>query len=142
MPTHNEDVYTFNKAFGVFISDTLNLNLINEDKHLANLRYSLIEEEVSELKEAIENNDFTEIIDGLSDILYVAYGAGVSFGLNLDNDFTDYLNYMDIPISLETEQLIISSVISWTYCLLVYWFVKACSYGNTTSLMKGDLIII
>jgi len=102
MPTHNEDVYTFNKAFGVFISDTLNLNLINEDKHLANLRYSLIEEEVSELKEAIENNDFTEIIDGLSDILYVAYGAGVSFGLNLDNDFTDYLNYMDIPISLET----------------------------------------
>lgn len=103
MPTHNEDVYTFNKAFGVFISEKLNLDLINEDKHLANLRYSLIAEEVSELKEAIENNDFTEIIDALSDILYVAYGAGVSFGLDLDKDFTNFLNYIyNMSISLET----------------------------------------
>lgn len=51
------------------------------------LRLSLIEEEIKELEEAVEQNNFIEIIDALADILYVTYGAGCSFGINLDTSF-------------------------------------------------------
>jgi predicted HAD superfamily Cof-like phosphohydrolase len=51
------------------------------------LRLALIEEEVRELKQAIEEKNFTEVIDALSDILYVTYGAGAEFGINLDKTF-------------------------------------------------------
>ena len=51
------------------------------------LYLKLIEEEVSELKEAFEKKDFKEVADALSDILYVVYGAGHAFGINLDDTF-------------------------------------------------------
>ena len=54
-----------------------------------NLRISLINEELEELKEAIKNNDLKETIDALTDILYVTYGAGHAFGVNLDNCFDE-----------------------------------------------------
>ena len=53
------------------------------------LRCSLIEEELSELKEAIKNKDITEIADALTDILYVTYGAGHAYGINLDKCFNE-----------------------------------------------------
>ena len=53
------------------------------------LRYDLIKEELEELKEAMENKDLLEVADALTDILYVTYGAGHAFGINLDNCFQE-----------------------------------------------------
>ena len=54
-----------------------------------NLRINLINEELEEFKEAIKNNDLKETIDALTDILYVTYGAGHAFGVNLDECFDE-----------------------------------------------------
>ena len=56
---------------------------------ITNLRYGLIEEELSELKTAIQNKDILEVADALTDILYVTYGAGHAFGINLDKCFDE-----------------------------------------------------
>lgn len=55
---------------------------------LISLRLALINEEVSELKEAVEQSDFTETVDALTDILYVVYGMGHSIGVDLDKAFS------------------------------------------------------
>ena len=59
---------------------------------IQDLRVSLIDEELSELKEAIENKDIKEVADALTDILYVTYGAGHAFGINLDKCFEEVQN--------------------------------------------------
>jgi len=59
---------------------------------IENLRNSLIEEELSELKEAVKNKDITEVADALTDILYVTYGAGHAYGINLDKCFDEVQN--------------------------------------------------
>ena len=56
---------------------------------IASLRYELIKEELEELKEAIKNKDIREIADALTDILYVTYGAGHAFGIDLDKCFAE-----------------------------------------------------
>jgi len=56
------------------------------------LRIDLIEEELEELKDAINNKDLKETIDALTDILYVTYGAGHAFGVNLDKCFDEVQN--------------------------------------------------
>ena len=56
------------------------------------LRYDLIKEELEELKEAMENKDLLEVADALTDILYVAYGAGHAFGIDLDRCFEEVQN--------------------------------------------------
>ena len=53
------------------------------------LRYELIREELTELKEAIDSRDIKEVADALTDILYVTYGAGHAFGINLDKCFEE-----------------------------------------------------
>ena len=52
-------------------------------------RYNLIKEELDELKKAIDNKDLLEVADALTDILYVTYGAGHAFGINLDKCFDE-----------------------------------------------------
>ena len=59
------------------------------EKKIVQLRIDLIEEELNELKEAINNNDIVEVADALTDILYVTYGAGHSFGIDLDKCFDE-----------------------------------------------------
>ena len=59
------------------------------DEKIQNLRVRLIEEELSELKEAIKNKDIKEVADALTDILYVTYGAGHAFGIDLDKCFDE-----------------------------------------------------
>mgnify|MGYP000321292771 CR=1 FL=1 len=80
-----EDVKTFMKTFGqeVKISPNLSTEKINS------LRISLISEELDELKKAISDNNIVEIADALTDILYVTYGAGHSFGIDLDKCFAE-----------------------------------------------------
>ena len=59
---------------------------------IVKLRLDLIREELSELKEAIEKKDIKEVADALTDILYVTYGAGHAFGINLDKCFEEVQN--------------------------------------------------
>ena len=59
---------------------------------ITSLRHDLIKEELNELKEAIDNKDITEVADALTDILYVTYGAGHAFGINLDKCFDEVQN--------------------------------------------------
>jgi len=59
------------------------------ENKIVKLRIDLIEEELNELKEAIKNKDIVEVADALTDILYVTYGAGHSFGVNLDECFDE-----------------------------------------------------
>jgi len=59
------------------------------DEKIQNLRVSLIDEELNELKQAVKNRDLKEVADSLTDILYVTYGAGHAFGINLDHCFNE-----------------------------------------------------
>jgi len=83
--TNFEKVGIFMKTFGQDVKTKAKLsnNKINE------LRISLINEELEELKKAIEDNDILEVADALTDILYVTYGAGHAFGINLDKCFNE-----------------------------------------------------
>ena len=83
--TNFEKVGLFMKTFGqeIKIKASLSTEKINE------LRISLINEELEEFKEAIKNNDLKEVADALTDILYVTYGAGHAFGINLDKCFEE-----------------------------------------------------
>ena len=58
-------------------------------QEVVKLRYNLILEELDELKKAIENRDLKEVADALTDILYVTYGAGHAFGIDLDKCFSE-----------------------------------------------------
>ena len=75
----------FMKTFGqeIKIKPDLSTEKINK------LRVSLINEELEEFKDAIKNNDLKEAVDALTDILYVTYGAGHAFGVNLDKCFDE-----------------------------------------------------
>ena len=62
------------------------------DEKIIKLRFELIKEELNELKDAIEKRDIKEVADALTDILYVTYGAGHAFGINLDKCFEEVQN--------------------------------------------------
>ena len=59
------------------------------NKNIVNLRLNLIKEELEELQEAIKQEDLLEVADALTDILYVTYGAGHAFGIDLDKCFNE-----------------------------------------------------
>ena len=83
--TNFEKVGLFMKTFGQDVKTSASFS----SKKITDLRLSLIEEELVELKEAIENKNLTEVADALTDILYVTYGAGHAFGINLDECFDE-----------------------------------------------------
>ena len=83
--TNFEKVGLFMKTFGQDVKTSASFS----SKKITDLRLSLIEEELIELKEAIENKNLTEVADALTDILYVTYGAGHAFGINLDVCFDE-----------------------------------------------------
>jgi predicted HAD superfamily Cof-like phosphohydrolase len=83
--TNFEKVGLFMKTFGQEVKITSSLS----SEKINNLRISLINEELEEFKEAIRNNDLKEAADALTDILYVTYGAGHAFGINLDECFDE-----------------------------------------------------
>ena len=78
----------FMKTFG---QEVKNKPSFGSDK-INKLRIDLIKEELEELTEAMKNNDLLEVADALTDILYVTYGAGHSFGINLDKCFDEVQN--------------------------------------------------
>ena len=86
--TNFNKVGTFMKTFG---QEVKNKPSFSTDK-INKLRLDLIKEELDELKEAMDNKDLLEVADALTDILYVTYGAGHAFGINLDQCFDEVQN--------------------------------------------------
>ena len=83
--TNFEKVGLFMTTFGQEVKTKPDLS----SEKINNLRISLINEELEEFKQAIKNNDLKEAVDALTDILYVTYGAGHAFGVNLDKCFDE-----------------------------------------------------
>jgi len=81
-------VGTFMKTFGQEVQSKPSFS---SDK-INKLRIDLIKEELDELQEAMKNNDLLEVADALTDILYVTYGAGHAFGIDLDKCFEEVQN--------------------------------------------------
>jgi len=83
--TNFRKVKNFMETFGQDVKNkpSFSTNKINK------LRYDLIKEELDELKIALDNKDFLEVADALTDILYVTYGAGHAFGIDLDKCFQE-----------------------------------------------------
>ena len=86
--TNFEKVKKFMKIFGQEIKEKAEF----PDENITSLRYDLINEELLELKEALDNKDIKEVADALTDILYVTYGAGHAFGIDLDKCFAEVQN--------------------------------------------------
>ena len=86
--TNFEKVGVFMKTFNQDVKDSSSLSTDKINK----LRISLINEELEELKQAISEKNLTEVADALTDILYVTYGAGHAFGINLDKCFEEVQN--------------------------------------------------
>ena len=86
--TNFESVREFMETFGQEIKEKAQF----PNEKITTLRHDLIKEELDELKEAIDNNDIKEVADALTDILYVTYGAGHAFGINLDKCFEEVQN--------------------------------------------------
>ena len=81
--TNFESVRKFMETFGQEIKEKASF----PNEKITSLRHDLIQEELDEFKEAIEKKDIKEVADALTDILYVTYGAGHAFGIDLDKCF-------------------------------------------------------
>ena len=86
--TNFDKVGIFMKTFG---QEVKNQPSFSSEK-INNLRYDLIKEELAELKDAMEKKNLLEVADALTDILYVTYGAGHAFGIDLDKCFEEVQN--------------------------------------------------
>ena len=86
--TNFEKVKLFMQTFGQEVKTKASFS----DEKTNQLRLDLISEELEELKNAMESKDLLEVADALTDILYVTYGAGHAFGINLDKCFEEVQN--------------------------------------------------
>ena len=86
--TNFEKVKQFMQTFGQEVKTKASFS----DEKTNQLRLDLITEELEELKNAMENKDLLEVADALTDILYVTYGAGHAFEINLDKCFDEVQN--------------------------------------------------
>ena len=86
--TNFQKVKTFMQTFGQEVKSKPSFS----KEKINQLRYNLIKEELEEFKQAIANQDLLEVADALTDILYVTYGAGHAFGIDLDKCFEEVQN--------------------------------------------------
>ena len=86
--TNFEKVGAFMKTFGQEVKEKPSLS----SEKINQLRVSLIKEELDELKEAMDSKNLLEVADALTDLLYVTYGAGHAFGIDLDKCFDEVQN--------------------------------------------------
>ena len=86
--TNFKKVKIFMETFGQEVKSKPSLS----SEKINSLRLSLIQEELDELKKAIQDEDIVEVADALTDILYVTYGAGHAFGIDLDQCFNEVQN--------------------------------------------------
>ena len=108
---NRDKVKQFHLASGQTISETPYDRIFLERPDIVLLRYQLIKEEVDELSVAIEKNDFIEILDALMDILYVLYGAAITYGAHtITNTFDNYIKSIhDHKISSKSIKKVLSN---------------------------------
>jgi predicted HAD superfamily Cof-like phosphohydrolase len=99
--TNFENVRKFMETFGQEIKEKAEF----PGEKIVSLRHDLIKEELEELKEAMDNKDIKEVADALTDILYVTYGAGHAFGINLDKCFEEVQNSNMSKLSTEGKPI-------------------------------------
>jgi len=80
-----QSVKKFMQTFGQEVRDKAEF----PNEKIVKLRYELIKEELEELNQAFNDKDIKEVADALTDILYVTYGAGHAFGIDLDKCFNE-----------------------------------------------------
>ena len=86
--TNFQKVKTFMQTFGQEVKSKPSFS----SEKINDLRYNLIKEELYELKQAMNEKNLLEVADALTDILYVTYGAGIAFGIDLDKCFEEVQN--------------------------------------------------
>lgn len=101
--TNFEKVLDFMKNFGQKVFETPQMDIFEKDPKTVDLRLALIREELKELAVAMKAKDMTETVDALGDILYVVYGAGGAFGVNLDKAF-DLIHKSNMTKLCKTEE--------------------------------------
>ena len=99
--TNFNSVRTFMEIFGQEIKNKASF----PDNKITKLRYDLIREELEELKEAIDQKNLKEVADALTDILYVTYGAGQAFGIDLDKCFDEVQNSNMSKLDLNSKPI-------------------------------------
>ena len=109
MSSNFELVKEFHRVFEHPVRETEYKESFTKDPKLLQLRLGLINEEVSELKDSIQNRDFTGIKDALSDILYVVYGAGHALGIDLNHSF-NLVHQSNMTKACTTEREAIETV--------------------------------
>ena len=111
---NHQKVLEFHNAFGLLISNEPYLNIFTEKPEVVQLRYSLIHEEYNELITAVNDKHLEEVIDALMDILYVLYGAAISYGVKtIINDYKSYIqsiqdfsfHYKGLNVQIEALKL-------------------------------------
>lgn len=85
--THFQKVLEFNRAFNIATKTKPSPEVLQENERLIKYRLSLVKEEFEELKQAVKDKNFTEIIDALADIEYVVLGFYTALGINADEAF-------------------------------------------------------
>ena len=86
--TNFQKVKIFMQTFGQEVKSNPSFST----EKINDLRYNLIKEELDELKQAMDDKNLLEVADALTDILYVTYGAGIAFGIDLDKCFEEVQN--------------------------------------------------
>lgn len=104
-----EKIKEFHNCFSHPCPGKIQKKVTEKNPNLVKLRLDLIDEEVKELHDAVKENNFNEIIDALSDILYVVYGAGAAFGIDLDKSF-EIVHKSNMTKLANTEQEAIETV--------------------------------
>jgi predicted HAD superfamily Cof-like phosphohydrolase len=107
--TNFQKVVEFNKAFGVQTNTTPQLDIFDKDPKFVESRLALIREEFNETVDAIKNKDFTEMTDGLVDLLVVTYGMCANLGIDADKCF-EIVNQSNMSKLCYTEDIAIESV--------------------------------
>ena len=104
-----QKVVQFNKAFGVKTNITPQLDIFDTDPKFVESRLALIRDEFNETVEAIKNKDFTEMTDGLMDLLVVTYGMCANLGIDADKCL-EIVNKSNLSKLCDTEDIAIQSV--------------------------------
>ena len=107
--TNFQKVVEFNKAFGVKTNTTPQLDIFDKDPKFVESRLALIQEEFNETVEAIKNKDFTEMADGLMDLIWVCYGMCTNLGIDADKCL-EIVNQSNMSKLCESEDIAIESV--------------------------------
>ena len=104
-----EKVVEFNKSFGVKLAETPNREIFTKDPKLVDYRMSLIQEEFTELQDAVKAHDFVETIDALTDIMYVTLGMFTALGVDADKAY-DIVHSSNMSKLCKTEEEAIETV--------------------------------